>query len=45
MLDILGETSLISSQYDSLAKDVISEDRILLDDGILKLMVNSIEDT
>lgn len=40
--DILGEPGLIPSQYAGLAEDVRSGDRILLDDGMLELHVDSV---
>jgi pyruvate kinase len=40
-----GEPGLIPSQYSELAKDVRHGDRILLDDGMLELRVESVEGT
>ncbi len=40
--DVLGEPGLIPSQYAALAEDVRPGDRILLDDGMLELHVESI---
>jgi pyruvate kinase len=42
---VLGEPGLIPSQYTALAKDVRPGDRILCDDGMIELRVQSIEDT
>jgi pyruvate kinase len=39
--DVMGETGLIPSGYEALAKDVRPGDRILLDDGRLELRVDS----
>jgi pyruvate kinase len=43
--DVIGGPGLIPSQYDALASDVASGDRILLDDGILELRVNRVDGT
>ena len=43
--DILGSASLIPSQYELLANDVIPGSRILLSDGELELEVKSVEET
>jgi pyruvate kinase len=43
--DVLGEPGLIPSQYAALAKDVRPGDRILLDDGLLELRVESVSGT
>ncbi|MGH7171785.1 MAG: pyruvate kinase [Gemmataceae bacterium] len=40
--NVLGEPGLIPSQYAALAEDVRSGDRILLDDGMLELHVDSV---
>jgi pyruvate kinase len=40
--DVLGEPGLIPSQYPALAEDVRPGDRILLDDGMLELHVDSV---
>jgi pyruvate kinase len=40
--NILGEPGLIPSQYVALADDVRTGDRILLDDGMLELVVESV---
>jgi pyruvate kinase len=40
--NIIGEKGIISSQYKKLYKDVISGDRILLDDGNLELTVKDV---
>ncbi len=40
--DVLGEPGLIPSQYAALADDVRPGDRILLDDGMLELHVESV---
>jgi len=41
--DVLGEPGLIPSQYSALAQDVKPKDHILLDDGKLELVVESID--
>jgi pyruvate kinase len=41
--DVLGGPGLIPSQYDALASDVKTGDRILLDDGNLELRVEAVE--
>src|SRR5262245_26589929 len=41
--DVLGQPGLIPSQYEALADDVWSGDRILLDDGLLELQVEHVE--
>jgi pyruvate kinase len=43
--DVLGSPGLIPSQYEALADDVQVGNRILLDDGILELRVESIDHT
>ena len=43
--DVLGETGLIPSQYDGLADDLGTGDRILLADGVMELEVEAIEGT
>lgn len=43
--DILGEEGIIPSQYKALADDVKARDRILLNDGALELVVNSVSGT
>jgi pyruvate kinase len=43
--DVTGEPGLIPSQYTALAEDVIQGDRILLNDGALELVVDSVEGT
>ena len=43
--DILGEEGIIPSQYKALADDVKARDRILLNDGALELVVNSVTGT
>lgn len=43
--DVLGETGIIPSQYSALADDVKARDRILLNDGALELVVNSVSGT
>jgi pyruvate kinase len=40
--EVVGEPGLIPSQYPLLADDVRSEDRILLDDGLLELRVEAV---
>ncbi len=40
--DVLGEPGLIPSQYSALAKDVKSKDHILLDDGKIELVVETV---
>ncbi len=42
---ITGEPGLIPSQYQALAQDVRPGDRILLDDGLMELRVESVEGT
>lgn len=41
--DVMGAAGLIPSQYERLASDVVSGDRILLDDGNLELRVDGVE--
>ncbi len=43
--DVVGKPGLIPSQYEALAQDVRSGDRILLDDGLLELRVEAVEGT
>ena len=43
--DVIGETGLIPSQYEALARDIQSGDRILLADGVMELRVEEIQDT
>jgi pyruvate kinase len=43
--DVLGEPGLIPSRYPALAQDVKPGDRILLDDGLLELRVESVAGT
>jgi len=43
--DVVGEAGLIPSQYHALADDVRPGDRILLDDGLLELRVESVSGT
>jgi pyruvate kinase len=43
--DVLGEPGLIPSQYAALADDVRPGDRILLDDGLIELRVESVAGT
>ena len=43
--DVMGEEGLIPSQYTALADDVKVKDRILLNDGALELVVDSISGT
>lgn len=43
--DVPGGPGLIPSQYTALALDVRPGDRILLDDGLLELRVESVQDT
>jgi len=43
--DVIGEPGLIPSQYHELADDVRPGDRILLDDGLLELRVESVSGT
>ncbi len=40
--DVLGKPGLIPSQYKALAKDIMINDRILLDDGKLELKVEGV---
>ena len=42
---VTGEPGLIPSQYQALAHDVLPGNRILLDDGILELRVESVNGT
>ena len=43
--EVMGEPGLIPSQYEALAEDLKSGDRILLSDGLLELRVEQIEGT
>jgi pyruvate kinase len=43
--DVLGGAGLIPSQYEALAQDIRPGDRVLLDDGVLELRVETIEGT
>jgi pyruvate kinase len=43
--DVIGRPGLIPSQYLALADDVALENRILLDDGNIELVVQSIDET
>ena len=43
--DVAGDSKVIPSQYDGLARDVRRGDRILLDDGNLELEVQQVEGT
>jgi pyruvate kinase len=43
--DVLGRPGLIPSQYQALAQDVRPGDRVLLDDGVLELRVDTVEGT
>jgi pyruvate kinase len=43
--DVIGHAGLIPSQYAALAQDVSKGDRILLDDGLLELRVDSTDGT
>ncbi len=43
--DVVGEPGLVPSQYVGLARDVRPGDRILLDDGLLELRVESVQGT
>ena len=43
--DVLGGAGLVPSQYEALARDVKSGDRILLDDGNLELRVETVAGT
>ena len=42
---VIGEPGLIPSDYEALARDVRAGDRVLLDDGILELRVDTVEGT
>lgn len=41
--DVIGKPGLVPSKYAALARDVKSQDRLLLDDGRLELRVESVE--
>ncbi|MCG3202679.1 MAG: Pyruvate kinase [Gammaproteobacteria bacterium] len=43
--DVIGESGLVPSQYESLAHDVAPGDRIMLDDGALELRVEQVDGT
>ena len=43
--DVIGKPGLIPSQYDALARDVTVDDRILLADGVMELVVTKIDNT
>lgn len=42
--DFLGDASRLSTSYEYIAEDVSPGDRVLIDDGLLELRVESIED-
>jgi pyruvate kinase len=43
--DFVGDASRLSTTYDRLAEDVEPGDRLLIDDGLIGLRVESVEDT
>ncbi|MDD3221171.1 MAG: pyruvate kinase [Clostridia bacterium] len=43
--DIMGNQDIVAITYKDLPKDVKAGNRILLDDGLIELRVNSVEDT
>lgn len=43
--DVIGDDRLIPSQYTELACDVVTGDRLLLDDGLLELRVEAVQGT
>lgn len=43
--DIVGDQSIVSVSYKDLPKDLVPGNRVLIDDGLVEFVVDSIEDT